>query len=262
MKNLDALNPSIAQPRTFSSTIAFLPFLLGLVCLPLAFAAAPTLPFERNILALVCAAQSLTSVILMIVPRFFHWDWQSKYFGVTLLCVGSTSVIGVIPWLGIVIFSDLSISFRFVLLLAYTVAVTWWCRRFVKHYRQIFNDPTMRNEVYKEDEDAIYYMQQGDKLLFEKRLKLEQFPPNTLSILFLLLAFLTVPFATALSDSVGASYINIFLSIAGVPIVLMSLGLGVRGYLIFYHYPWRLKRSTGKDVYVLMAKETSLRAPK
>jgi hypothetical protein len=253
LKNLDVLNPAIAQPRTFSSTSALLPFLLGVICLPLASAAAPTVPFTKNFLALLCAAQSVLSLFLMVIPRLCHWDWRSRYFGMTPFCVASTALIGVVPWFGIVSFSSLSAPFRLFLFAAYMGSIIWWCRRFVRHYRRVFEDPAMRSEIYHQEEDAIYYLQQADKSLCDKQPKLNQFPPNLVFISSLFAAFCTVPFATTLSLWVGISFVIIFLTIAGFPIVLMCLGLGVRGYLVFYYYPWRLKRMTGKEVYVLMA---------
>lgn len=72
-------------------------------------------------------------------------------------------------------------------------------------------------------------------------------------VLFMALAFLMAPFASSLAHFVGIPFIHIFLTVAGLPITLMCLGLAVRGYLIFYYYPWMLKRTTGKEVYVLMA---------
>jgi hypothetical protein len=254
LKNLDLLNPAMAQPRTFSSTIAILPFLLGLICIPLAFAAAPSMPFQENLLALICAAQSVIALFLMVIPRLFHWDWRAKFFGVSLLYIGSTALLGVIPLLGVVMFSDVAVALRLLLVATYSLSVIVWCRRFVIYYRKVFADTTLRGEIYLEEHDAIYYLQQGDKRQCDKTARIAQFPPNLLFAIFTVLAMCTVPYAGRISNWAGISYINFFLAIAGFPIVLMCLGLGVRGYLIYYYYPWILKRATGKDVYVLMAR--------
>lgn len=253
MKNLDLLNPEIAQPRTFASLIAVLPFLLGLVCLPLAFDAAPSRSFAGNFLAIGCAGQSVIALFLIFIPRIFLWDWRSKYFGTPLLYVGSVGLVGIVPWLSIVFFSNLPIWTRLLLFGAYTATIIWWCRRFVIYYRRIFSEEPLRRILYEEDDDAIYYLQQGDKFLFEKRLKLEQMPTNEVFVCFAVLALLSTPFAQQLRSLAGIPFIHIFLTILGLPIILMCLGLAVRGYLIFYYYPWRLKQLTGKEVYVLMA---------
>jgi hypothetical protein len=259
LKNLDLLNPEIAQPRTFSSTVAFLPFLLGLLCIPLAFAAAPSIPFSSNFLAVLCAAQSVISFFFILIPRLFRWDWRSKYFGVPLFYVGSTALVGVVPWLGIVFYSALPVWARFVILATYTASIIWWCRRFVIYYRRVFTDHQLRRIIYQEDEDAIYYLQRGDQTLIEKKLRLAQFPPNSLFVSCMAIAFSTTPFAQNMTHLVGISYILIFLAIGGFPIVLMCFGLATRGYLIFYYYPWQLKRQTGKEVYVLMATQVQLK---
>ena len=137
----------------------------------------------------------------------------------------------------------------------YFLSIVYWCRRFVVYYRRVFFDGD-RHLLYEENDDAIYYLQQGDKTLFEKKRKLDQLPSNLAFVLFTGLAFLMAPFASSLVRFVGIPFIHIFLTVAGLPITLMCLGLAVRGYLIFYYYPWHLKRMTGKDVYVLMAGTT------
>lgn len=162
-------------------------------------------------------------------------------------------LIGIVPWLSIVFFSNLPLWTRLVLFGAYSVSIVFWCRRFVVYYRHVFVNGDLRRFLYEENEDAIYYLQQNDKTLLEKKRKLDQIPDNRTFVVFMALAFLMTPFASSLARSLGIPFIHIFLTVAGLPITLMCLGLAVRGYLIFYYYPWQLKRITGKDTYVLMA---------
>jgi hypothetical protein len=232
--------------------VAFLPFLLGVLCIPLAFSAAPSLPFARNYLALFCAAQSVLSLAFILIPRLFKWDWRAKYFGVSLLYVGSVSIVGIVPWLAIVMFGDLPIWTRFLIFSAYFGSIVWWCGRFVTYYRGVFSDKNRSCAIYEEDADAIYYRQQTDTDLIENGGQLAQTPSNLSFLIFIFLGIAVTPFAVKLGRSIGIPPIHIFLTISSLPIVLLCLGLGVRGYLIFYYYPWRLKRETGKDVYVVM----------
>lgn len=262
MKNLDCLNPEIARPRTLASLGALLPFLLGILCLPLAFAAAPYRSFSENFLAIFCVTQSVIALFFMLIPHLFRWDWRSKYFGTPLLYLGSMGLVGIVPWLSIVCFSNLSIWIRLLLLGTYSAAIFCWCRRFVVYYRHVFLEDHLRRLLYEENDDAIYYLQQGDKTLFEKTIKLDQAPPNLIFVLFMGVAFLMTPFASTLTHLAGIPFIHIFLTVAGLPITLMCLGMAVRGYLVFYYYPWRLKRQTGKEVYVLMATVTSAKRRK
>jgi hypothetical protein len=252
VRNLDQLNPMIASPRTFSSTTAFLPLMLGLLCLPLAFAAAPSVPFAGNYLAVVCAAQSALSLFLVALPRLFKWDWRTKYFGAPLLCVGSVSIVGLLPFLAIVTFGDFPAWARFSIFCAYLFTIVWWCRRFVTYYRGVFSNKELSGAIYEEDVDAIYYHQKIDKDLIDKSGHLVQTPSNISFLIFILLACSVIPFITKLSNSISIPTIHIFLTIFCLPIVLLCLGLAVRGFLIFYYYPWRLKRETGKNVYVVM----------
>jgi hypothetical protein len=251
VKDLDKLNPAIASPRTFASTLAILPFLLGVLCIPLAFSAAPSLAFEHNFLAVFCAAQSVLSLFLILIPRCFRWNWRTQYFGVPMFYIGSVSIVGLVPWLGIIMFGSLPGWARFVTFAAYFGSIVWWCGRFVTYYRNVFSDKKRSSAIYEEDVDAIYYHQQADKDLIEKGAHLAQIPSNFSFILFIVFGFATAPFSE-LSRSIGIPSIHIFLAISGLPIVLMCLGMAVRGYLIFYYIPWHLKRETGKDVYVVM----------
>jgi hypothetical protein len=252
LKNLDALNPEIAAPRTFSSTLAVLPLLLGILCLPLAFSAAPSLPFAGNGPALLCAIQSIISFFLIIIPRIFRWDWRTKYFGVPLLYVGSVSIVGIIPWLGILCFSILPIWFKFLVFWSYVGPIVWWCTRFSNYYTQVFANEQLRKMLYEEDIDAIYYHQRNDDLLFKKRTDLTHFPSNSFFILSFALAGAILPFSSVLGNITGTPMIHWILAIIGLPIVLTCFGFSARAILIFYYFPYSLKRETGKDVYVIM----------
>jgi hypothetical protein len=162
-------------------------------------------------------------------------------------------LIGIVPWLSIVLFSSLPVWIRLLLFGIYSSVIVFWCRRFVIYYRRIYFDADLRGLLYEEHDDVIYYLQQGDKTLFEQKLKLDQFPPDLMFVLSIALAFLMTPFASGLARLVGIPFVYIFLTVAGLTIAVMCLGIAVRGYLIFYYYPWQLKRTTGKEVYVLMA---------
>lgn len=230
-----------------------MPFILGIVSLPLTFSAAPSRTLLDNFLAIFCVALSVIASFLMFIPRLFQWDWRSRYFGTPLLCLGTMGLIGIVPWLSIVFFSSLPLWIRLLLFGIYSGVIVFWCQRFVVFYRHIFFDADLRGLLYEEHDDVIYYLQQGDKTLFEQKLKLDQFPPDGMFVLSIGLAFLMTPFASGLARSVGIPFVHIFLTVAGLPIAVMCLGLAVRGYLIFYYYPWQLKRTTGKEVYVLMS---------
>jgi hypothetical protein len=253
LKNLDSINPSIAQPRTFASLGALLPFLTGVFCIPLALGAAPAESFRDNNLALFSIGLSIASSFLFLIPHIFRWDWRSKYFGVSLFYVGSVGFLGVIPWLGVVLYSSLPLVMRLALLTAYSAMIIWWCRRFVVYYKHLFSDEALWRSIYVEEDDAIYYLQAEDQRLIERKLKLGQLPPSAVSLSFMASAFLAIPFATDIKLSAGVAFIHVFLTVAMVPIVLMCFGLAVRGYLIYYYYPWRIKNETGKDIFVIMA---------
>jgi hypothetical protein len=117
----------------------------------------------------------------------------------------------------------------------------------------------MRNILYSEEKDAVYYLQKGDVWLMEKKFKFYQIPSGYLFVVAMVLSFLCVPFARALSRSAGLPFVHILLTVMSLPIILMCTGLATRAYLIFYYYPWRIKRATAKDVYVDMSTKPNFR---
>ena len=89
--------------------------------------------------------------------------------------------------------------------------------------------------------------------MLEEKLKFNQTPTAMMFIGPMAMAFLLVLFIGPITRVVGVPFTHIFLAVGGVPIVLWALGATTRGFLIFYYFPWKLKRATGKNVYVDMA---------
>jgi hypothetical protein len=104
--------------------------------------------------------------------------------------------------------------------------------------------------LFEEDSDAIYYMRKSDNFLLEKHFKFSQMPRDRDFVLFIILALLTIPIMDAASSFIGVPFVHIFLMIAMLPVSWMSIGLAFRAYLIFYFYPMRIKKATGKSIYV------------
>jgi hypothetical protein len=257
LRNLDKENPLLARPQSVACIGAILPFILGGMCAFLASEATPQTPFSDNPLALFCIGLSIAASVSALMPKIFNWDWRTKYFGFSTVYLASASLLGVIPWLCIVLYSALPLWTRISLFFSYAAIVIWWCRRFVVFYRRAFADKTLRNIIYVEDCDAIYYSQKNDNWLIEKKFKLKQFPSNIVVFISLGLAFLLIPFVRSVKDLVGLPFPYTFLTIGSLPVIMMVLGLTVRGCLVFYYYPWKLKKETGKDVYVDMVTKTA-----
>lgn len=91
----------------------------------------------------------------------------------------------------------------------------------------------------------------------EKKFKVKQFPSNIVVLVSLGLAFLLIPFFGSVKHLVGLPFPYTFLTIASLPVTMMVLGITARGYLVFYYYPWKIKKETGKDVYVDMVTKTA-----
>jgi MFS family permease len=260
LRNLANENPPYACPQNVALVGATLPILLGGICAVIANAATPEIAIFNNPLALFCIFLSGAACVFAFVPKIFKWDWRARYFGISMIYLASASLLGIIPWLCMVLYSSQPGWVRLFFLLAYALPIIWWCRRFLVFYRNLILNNVWRDFIYKEDDDAIYYIQRNDNWLIEKRYKLAMFPSNALTVVPLALAFVLVPFMKFVNAHIGLPFAHTFLTVAGLPIIMIFLGFGMRGYLIFYFYPWKIKKATGKEVYVDMVTKTA--APK
>jgi hypothetical protein len=252
LRNLDDENPRMARPEYMASWGASLPLILAGLSAALAADAARSIAFSRNPLAMLCLGLCVLSICLVLVPRIFKWDWRAQYFGVAALYLSSVGLLGLIPWLSVVLYSTIPLWARLMLLLAYGLPIVWWCRRVILFYRHIFSEPQMRNMLYVEEADAVYYLQRSDKWLIEHKYKFQQSPPNLVFAFAGGIAFLMVPFMTSISHFFGLPFPHIFLMIGCFPLILLVSALAVHGYLVFYYYAGKMRSQTGKEVYVDM----------
>lgn len=246
------MNLAMAHPKQLGSLGALVPLTLGACAVALAEGAAPRLAFNSNPLSLFCAAVCIASCGLMIWPRLFGWGWETKYFGVSSAYIGSVALLGVIPCLTLVFYGTAPWPIKACIALTYITLHARWCWRFVLLYRRIHDDPVLCGQLYQEDDDAVYYLQKGDRSLIEKTLKFEQFPSNTFFISAFLLSLAVIPFMSDAKSLFGIPVVQIMLTICALPVSMMGLGLATRGWLVFYHYPGLIKKATGKQVYVDM----------
>jgi hypothetical protein len=260
LRQLDEINPMVAHPRQACAVLALLPFMLSGMSAIFAGEATPDQPISTNRIAQICLVLCLLSVMLIPAPILFRWDWKAKFFGAALIYSGAMALIGLVPWACILVYSSLPVWSRIIVFLAYAVPIVFWSRRFVILYRNIFQNEKMREIIYSEEEGAVYYLQKGDVWLMEKKFKFKQIPSSYLFLVAVVLSFLCIPFAFALSRSAALPFVHILLTVMSLPIILMGTGLVTRAYLIFYYYPWRIKRATAKDVYVDMSTKGNLRS--
>lgn len=222
------------------------------MCALLASEATPNIPFSENKLSLFCITLSVASIVSALIPTIFQWDWRTKYFGLSAIHLASASLLGIIPWLCIVFYSALPLWARLVFFCLYATPIVLWCRRFARVYHHIYLDKMLREHVFIEDADAIYYSQRNDNWMIEKKFKFKQFPSNAIILFSVGGAFLQVPYFRLIKTFFGLPFPHMFLTIISIPITLTVLGLATRAYLVFYYYPWLIKKATGKEVYVDM----------
>ena len=215
--------------------------------------AAPAVTYDDNALAVFSVRLLVASLIFAPLPWLLRWDWKTWYFGSAVFALASAALMQIFPFLSIFLYGDLPRGLSWSLLLVEVGLIVWWCARFVRVYRRIFADPDLWKKIYVEENDVIYYLQDVDKWVLEEKLKFNQSPSAMMFVGPMAFAFLLVPFMGPVTRFVGVPFTHIFLAIGAISISLLCLGLAVRCLLIFYYFPWKLKRATGKNVYVDMA---------
>jgi hypothetical protein len=260
LKNLDTINPSFARPSAFIALGSLLPLLTSLVGVGFAVGAAPDLAVVRNPVALFCLAISVASCAMLIIPRLMRWDWRAGYFGFSLLYILSISLIGGIPWLCLLVFSSASLWLRCLLFSLHALTLLWWAGRYASLYRKVFATDALRQSVYVEDDDCIYYLQKGDRMVLDKICDFKEFPPTLFVLSTLAVSGASMLYAGDLVAFFGLPYAHIFLAILGISVNMIGVGFAVRGWLIFYKYPRMLRRKTGKQVYVDMVSKPASQA--
>lgn len=253
VRNLDFSNPAVFKPSRFAAMAAALPFLLALICLPLASSVAPAIAFSENPITIALFVILAVSAVMMVLPLIFKWGWQTKYFGVLLLYVGSVGLIGFVPCLCVAFYGKTGWGVKISPLILYLVFHYVWCRRFTAIYGSATSVAKLRGLIYQEEEDAVYYMRRGDSLLLERELKFIQIPPNRYFFISVLTAFLLISVNAEARATFGVPFFHVFLMVSMLPVSLACVGLAFRGLLIFYFYPLKIEKTTGKRVYVDMS---------
>ncbi len=262
MRNLDTINPVILRPSRFTSISACIVLMLALVSAPLAYGGAPRVPFFENLVVLLLSAVLAMAMILALLSAVFRWGWKARYYGFSFLCAAGISFLGIVPFLVAVLYGDAPYWAKLIIILVYGGSHYFWCRKFTVVYKNIFNDENLRSTIYEEEGDAVYYMRRGDEFLLDKHYKFSQTPRDWYFVIFIVIALLMAPMMQAISAFLGLPFVHIFLLVAMLPVSWMGIGFAVRGFLIFYLYPGKIKKATGKEVFVdLASKHRSLSKP-
>ncbi|CDG82650.1 putative membrane protein [Janthinobacterium agaricidamnosum NBRC 102515 = DSM 9628] len=214
--------------------------------------ASPNTDLGKNPIAIFLLILLILSFILIFIPKIYKWNWETKYFGVGIFEIGSISLFGITPTLCLLVYSDLSLKSRTAIFLIYTLQIFFWCKRFSKFYKKIYENPDLRKKIYVEEDDANYYMQKGDRWLIDKKFKFKQLPSNLYFLLSIFFAIAIIPFSHDIIKITKLPFIYTFCAIAALPISLLGCGLITRSWLIFYYYPKKIKAKNKKPVYVDM----------
>jgi len=253
LRDLDSINSAAKSTRFVFTISLIIPIFMGCAAWALATGAAPNQDLRENYLGILGLGISLLSIIALPIPYIFHWNWETKYFGAGILCLSSSSIMGIYPILCIAIYGSLPLFVRLIFIGLQSILILKWCHRFVNAYKFIYLNKNLFHYIYNEEPTGVYYTQRADKKVIEKVLKFEQFPHSKYILLSGLAAFSLTPFASSLSKFFGIPFIHIFLAVFAIPLNLIFLGLATRGWLVFYFYPMKIRRQTNKPVYVDMS---------
>lgn len=262
MRNLDRINPELLRPSKLSAMSAFILLALTLLSVPLVDGAAPNIPLVENPIAVLIVLILGISSILTLASLIFRWGWKAKYYGISFLSFASVSYLGIVPCFSVVLYGTAPWWARILIIFVYGASIFFWCRKFFVVYANTFNDEVLRSTIYEEESDVVYYMRRGDELLLEKHFKFSQMPRDRYFLLCIAIALFMTPLMSQVRSFIGLPFVHTFLLIAMLPVSWMSIGFAVRGYLIFYMYPAKIKKFTGKEVYVDLASPPQCRPVK
>lgn len=260
MRDLDSTNPGMLRPSKFGILGPCTALAIAMLTIPLAYGAAPKVKFVDNPLVLLLLVISIISLLLMPTPAIFRWGWQARHYGFSILCSASISLLAIVPFLAVIFYGEAPLGLKLFVLLFYVATHYLWCRNFARIYKDIFEDADLRSIIYQEESDAVYYMRRGDEFLLEKFYKFSQMPRDRYIAISIGLAIFMMPITRYVTMLMGVPFVHVFLLVAMVPISCMGCGIAFRGFLIFYFYPAKIKKVTGKDVYVdIVGKHKPLR---
>lgn len=250
MRNLDSINPKEMKPSKFVGICACLPLLLGLISLPLAYGAVPYIPLADNHVAQLLFLVSGGSIVLALVSLVCQWDWKIQYYGLSLLFGSSISIFAIVPLLVLMTYGTAPTLAKTFVFWFYVGSHVSWCRKFAVLYKDVFDNELLRKIMYQEEADAVYYLRRGDQYLLDKYYEFTQIPRAWIFAVFTALALALVPVMGEVRAFTGIPFAHVFLLVGMLPVSWMSFGFAVRGFLVCYFYPAKIRTATGKDVYV------------
>jgi hypothetical protein len=255
LRDLDATNAAAKSTGFLFAISLILPIFFCSGAWALAVNAAPGLPLRENYLEALSLGIMLLEVIALPIPYIFRWNWEAKYFGAPSASLAISSIVGIYPFLCILLYSSLPLLARLTIVILEAIIITRWCSRFVKIYKSVYADKTLFNFIYEEESTAIYYLQQGDKKVMEEILKFNPFPSGKYFTFSLLFGFSLVPFSSSISQLIGIPFFHVFFGVVALPMTEMFLGMATKGWLVYYFYPMKISRETKKPVYVDMSSQ-------
>ena len=250
-RDIDEINPK--EPRKIFPFGGFLPLMMGVGGVALANGIAPTVPIQQNPIAILNLLLIVVSLLLVPIVKigFEIWGWQTRVLGVSGFYIGSVASLSWNSIFCIVLYGHVP-QWILMLFIGVNLFLTlFWLKRYISYYeniRKLHQD--YWKALYVEENDAVYFSQPCDKWLTQKKITLNHFYGPWATVLPMAGAICLLPFMTEITRWAGVPFVHIFLALGAAPLSIMLLGVSMKGFLLHYYYPWKIKRATGKSVYV------------
>lgn len=256
MITLSETNRAVGTARQVFHVSLIIPITMGLMAWGLAAGAAPRLKFGENFLEMTGFAIVVLCLAAFPLSYCLKWNWSARHYGASIFPFATVSLLNLYPVLCILTYGNLPWAISCAIGFFVAIFIMTWCLRVIKVYRKIYSSKSLFDSIYVEKRDAVYFLLQEDKKIVEKIIKFDFSPSTGIFLIFGFAAASTIPFASLLSSYVGVPYIHIFLAVGSFPIAPMIIGVFVEGWLVFYHYPYKIKKIAKKGVYVDISSST------
>ena len=250
MTTLCEKNRAAVSTRFMFHVCLIIQIFMGVFAWALAMGAAPKLEFSENYLAIFGTAVVGLAILAYPISYLFTWTWDSRFFGASMFPFASASFLGGYPLLCITQHGALPLLVRGAIFVIYIGLIICWCRKIAEIYKKIYSSKSLFESIYFESADVVYYLQREDIKTLKKHFKFDLNPPLSYLLVPVLVALSISPFASSASQFAGVPFVHIFLAIIGLPLNFFFLGVCTKGWLVFYHYPNKIRYNSSMLTYV------------
>ncbi|MDW5415433.1 hypothetical protein R6242_02475 [Iodobacter sp. CM08] len=171
-----------------------------------------------------------------------------KWGGSTTICLFSVSYLVTNSVINPYIFNSMPWHFQLLGLFIGIGANLWWTAYTAKSIHNIFYNPALAAILYKEEDNQFIYKNGIQQIIIENKLKRHYLPNPIVWVILIPLQPLSFFIHKIIINNLGINYFTVFISALALPLSLMFNGLIVTTVLVYFYYPLKLRKLTGKYV--------------